>query len=141
MTAVMISLLAWLGANTNYAIPQSERELPRIEYRTLAELQTIHGFAGRDVWATYNHRKNTVYLRTPFHADDPVYRSVLLHELVHFLQATNGKLSVCRGYREAEAYALEFRWLQERGFTQPLHDPFMVKMLEANCSFPADGSD
>ena len=139
ITAAMISLLAWLAVNTNYTIPTSERDLPIVEYRTPAEFQTTKGFG--DVWATYDPVTNVIHLRKPFDVSDPVYRSVLLHELVHFLQTRNGKQSICRGFREAEAYDLEFQWLKEQGFQKPLYDPFLVQQLKMDCMFPTDATD
>jgi len=61
------------------------------------------------VWDTETRQ---IILVQPWNATDPVDLSILLHELVHALQADEG-VSVCNPEAEVEAYGLQSSWLAE----------------------------
>ncbi|WP_108257710.1 hypothetical protein [Mangrovicoccus ximenensis] len=54
--------------------------------------------------------------------DNPVWREVLLHELVHHLQWQNGEPDTwqCRGHGEREAYLLGGRYLRRTRTADPM---------------------
>ncbi len=75
---------------------------------------------GRQVIAVYDRRSATVYLPEDWDGSDLVDRSVLLHELVHHVQAVNRVPAVCAAQWEPQAYELQARWLAAQGVDDPL---------------------
>lgn len=76
----------------------------------------LAGRHGREVGAFYLPGERTIYLNAAI--EDPDERaSLLLHELVHQLQFANGAqlLVPCEARLEAEAYAVQARFLRRRG--------------------------
>ena len=144
-TALMVSLLAWLGAHTGYALPSSEAALPTVHFRTAHELRVLslgseekaRAHSSRDIRALYDHRTNRMFLSSEFDVEGPDYKAALLHELTHFLQVFNGKRYSCLNESELEAYELTNAWITETGAPVPLYDTLFIKMLVAECSFPS----
>ena len=63
-----------------------------------------------------------------------VYRSILLHELVHHMQNENKTDFMCRGKKEEEAYKLQDKWLIENGEkgimeSLKLNDLYMIMLF------------
>ncbi len=144
IVALMFSLLAWIGANTGYQIPTSEAALPSIHLRTAHDLR-VFSFgseekarenSSRDIRALYDRHKNRIYLYSEFDENNPEDRASVLHELVHFVQAFNGKEYPCVAEQEPEAYDLTDKWITETAAPVPLYDLFFVTTLLLNCYSP-----
>lgn len=64
----------------------------------------------------YHHRSQTIYLNTHLDFDTYYSQSILLHELVHYLQDYNGlyAASICKTALETKAYELQNLYLAQR---------------------------
>jgi hypothetical protein len=65
--------------------------------------------------ALYHADSGTVLLRSDWDMRDLRDRSILVHELVHHLQANAGREYVCKGAMERQAYDIQAAWLEARG--------------------------
>jgi hypothetical protein len=63
----------------------------------------------------YHWDSATIYLRDEWNATDLESQAILLHELVHHMQAFNGVPHDCRAELEPQAFRLTARWLEEQG--------------------------
>lgn len=120
MDALMLSLLIWLGMNSDFNLPKNKNALPRIEYKTADTMKVIvYGAIGpsipKEVKASYDDRKNILYLLNGFNPKDLSEQRTMLHELVHFLQFYNKRKYKCRNVAEVEAFRLATKWGQEQG--------------------------
>ena len=118
MEALMLSLLVWLGAHTDFNLPKDKSELPKIEYKTAEAMKIIvYGVIGstihKEVRASYD--KNTLYLPKDFNPKDLEDQRTMLHELVHFLQDYNKRKYACRNIAEIEAYKITTTWSKQNG--------------------------
>lgn len=112
--AALAILLGWAVHLSKY--PQPE-ELPHIEYRT-QEFFIEHACGGRDCKAVgWYDDKGVVYLDQRVQTQDNVFtRSLIVHELVHYLQDLSGEFSdSCEDQirREREAYAIQRIYVAE----------------------------
>jgi len=67
--------------------------------------------AGRATMAVYDDATRTIYLAEGWNRTDPAELSILVHELVHHLQAGAQLRYECPQEREKLAYAAQERWL------------------------------
>lgn len=67
--------------------------------------------AGDRIVALYDDAEATIFVSDEWTGDTVAERSVLLHELVHHLQATAGMRFACAGERELLAYRAQDAWL------------------------------
>ena len=65
--------------------------------------------------ALYDADSGTVHLARDWDETDPIDQSVLLHALLHHIQATAVPPEPCHARREAEAYRLQALWLSQQG--------------------------
>jgi hypothetical protein len=119
MQALLIAAMVWISGATGLPVPSA---VPGVVYVTPREMATLAHPEGdydstmaRSYLALYHARSGTILLRHGWDADDLRDRSVLVHELVHHMQATAGRTYPCRGARERVAYDAQARWLEERG--------------------------
>jgi hypothetical protein len=77
------------------------------------------------VHGQYRPGEDTVYLRDDFDLQNPYHRSVLVHELVHYVQDIRNIRYDCQAMYEEEAYRLQAAWNAEQGLrVQPI--PYFV---------------
>ena len=136
MAEVILSLLLWIGANSEYDVdfPQpiivmttqhNMCQLFGIDDKFRCEVSGLKGFYNED---------QTIYLGTDFDMKNSHHISRLLHELVHYVQYQNGVGEItCRGEIEVEAYDLQDKWRESVGL-EPILAEFNRLMLEASCS-------
>lgn len=107
-------LLSWASSLSGYPYPDSR---PLVEYR---EHDFFEQHACADVKncrvAAWYDNQGTIYLDARLaDLEDPVIRSVVVHELVHYLQDLSGefKAAGCREQvrREQHAYAVQRTYL------------------------------
>ncbi len=129
MDALLTAIVIWISAN--YALPAS-LDHPRIERvasiemaglrtkgllsalaRKTAALQEQESSSEkrRDVVALYNDQTRTIYLSDKWAGSTPAELSVLVHEMVHYLQNEAGTTYECPAEREKLAYEAQDRWL------------------------------
>lgn len=135
MDALLFSLIAWLDVNTDY---DTRVELPNIVITEQGNMCHSYGIETKGTCdATklkgFYNKNLTIYLNSDFNPRDPADQSRLMHELVHYIQWSNGRdESNCWGRLEAEAYTLQDQWRAEHNVAGAT-DPFKLIMLEAAC--------
>lgn len=121
MDALLLALMTWIQAASGLPMPDAPPTVARVSPQRMAELAdpTAAGSARPSArsgyLALYHLESRTILLRPDWRAEDLRDRSILLHELVHHMQAESGQAYPCPGAREREAYELQARWLDERG--------------------------
>lgn len=112
--ALVKSLLSALNQMSKYPKPNELPEIKRVAHQQLEAMICNNSPCG--VLASYWHGEG-VYLDNHLKPETNLFaRSVLLHELVHYLQDTNDAWSGLRDcdrwyHRELEAYALQKQFL------------------------------
>ena len=135
MKEILLALLTWIGANTDYNI---NIQLPNVVLTTPHNLCAQYGIThkGRCEAAGlrgFYNKKYTIYLGTDFDPTNPHHLSRLLHELVHYVQWQNGRhLVSCLGKLEVEAYMLQDNW-RRRYKLPPILGEFKKILLSASC--------
>ena len=99
-------------------------EPPPVIYMSQGDLRNLsshgHQLGGRyRVGGMYNSRDDVIYLPNGFQMNDLYQQSVLVHELVHYLQDSRNLRFECMGAIEEQAYRLQGVWLQRHGITPP----------------------
>jgi hypothetical protein len=91
----------------------------------------------RETVAAYDPATRTIYLRHDWSGRTAAEMSVLVHELVHHLQASAGRRFACVEASEDEAYAAQERWL--RRFGASLEADFGIdaftRLVSTNCAW------
>lgn len=106
------ALIGWIERNSDY----TDIKAPPVLFVTSGELKYVvsfpnPAFMANDVLALYVD--GIVFLPDNFQLGRHDY--MLLHELVHHAQKESGREYGCVAEREAEAYALQIRFVDETG--------------------------
>ena len=118
MEPLINAITLWLSLN--FALPLVT-DHPRILLVPSQRLVAIRygGMTGRapdsSVLGAYDARSRTIYLRSDWNSRNASDVSLLVHELVHYLQDRAGLTFDCPEAREAPAYAAQGRWLEFYG--------------------------
>lgn len=119
MDALIVTLIAWIAAHSDLAAAG----VPDIHYVSKLTMGGLYRTANAKnyfrVEAFYIPGKSEIYLADSWRASDLRDRSVLVHELVHHLQAANKIRVPCPAALERQAYDLQFKWLRENGIERP----------------------
>jgi hypothetical protein len=116
LEALVQSISVWVATELDLPMPSS---MPRIVFsspRRMVELR--YGMAAREdlrVIALYHARTQRLFLDDSWTGATPVELSILVHEIVHHVEAQAGVQFYCYGHRERSAYALQERWLAQFG--------------------------
>lgn len=126
-------LLAWITQKISPYNPDVTVTLPRLMNLPRQELYKMA--FGKDwplsvdkvnsrIYGLYNFQDETIYLLDSVDLNTNKGKSILLHELVHYIQYKNGYHNrvMCKNQLEYLAYYLEAQYMQEQGervsFTQ-----------------------
>jgi hypothetical protein len=121
LDTVAATVAAWVAQAMGTALPA---ELPALE---LVEPERLHALrSGSEaeppaappvlqVVALYDDAGRSIRLPRGWSGTTPTELSVLVHEMVHHLQNLEGRTYPCPAAREAEAYAIQERWLKQHG--------------------------
>lgn len=121
-------LIDWLVANSDYERPT---RMPAIAFLPIETINYIYrtnlnsGYSeNRTIFAIYVHGLTVLpeNFKLGWHDD------LLLHELVHHLQATSGRRFPCPLAAEREAYEIQAEFTRQTGIGTP-PDPMFVKQL------------
>ena len=85
--------------------------------------------------ALYDPLRRTIYLANGWRGDTPTEVSILVHEMVHFVQDSAGETFECPQARERMAYAAQERWLAISGHSLAQDfdvDPFTL-LVRSSC--------
>lgn len=130
MEPLINAIMLWLSLN--FTLPLGADQ-PIIRHVQPERLVAIHygGMSGGPpdptVMGAYDARTRTIYLRDDWDSRDATDVSVLVHELVHYLQDRAGLSFECPVAREAHAYAAQQRWLEFYG--TDLHAAFGIDAM------------
>jgi hypothetical protein len=114
---IVAGLLAWIGSHTDYAVPATAPMVALAPHGVIAELACAEECPALGVYPD----GNVVYIDDALQVETNVCaQSVLLHELVHYLQDINDPLlnvppAIRSHLREHEAYAIQKIYLTENG--------------------------
>lgn len=119
MKELLLALMVWISANTNYSY---YTDVPNVEYVSYETLHTMQ-FEGKVpfdakkpiVDALYLFEQETIYLPLGFEPNSPTKLAVLVHELTHHIQALSERKWPCTSAMELEAYTLQEKFLQSMG--------------------------
>lgn len=111
--ALLDAVALWLEAN--FGLPAAA-EAPALVGASDPELVTMrYGDPAAvplgDVVALYDDASGTIYVAEGWTGGTPAELSVLVHEMVHHLQAEAGMRFACPGEREVLAYRAQEAWL------------------------------
>jgi hypothetical protein len=123
-------LLSWAASLSGYPYPESR---PAIEYRGQEFFEQNACVTAKNCRAAaWYDNAGTIYLDTRLaNLEDPLIRSVVVHELVHYLQDLSGEFSdrSCQEQvrREQHAYAVQRAYLNriagQFAATYPVYAP------------------
>jgi hypothetical protein len=143
--AFLDSLVVWLSKNfdlpAHFEHPTikfvSAQAIVAMRYAAFLNDPTKVAAARGDVVSVYNTETHTIYMREDWNGGTPAEVSILVHEMVHHLQAKSHLKFACPQEREQIAFRAQQRWLDafdtdlEREFEL---DPFTV-LVNSNCGF------
>ena len=113
MKSVIAFMLLWIGANTDYNV---QLPMPEIIFLPQHELEIEYGNAttgGGALKGFYSTKKDIIYLKDDFDIHNPWKKSVLFHELFHYVQDQNGFKAECVQEWEKETYPLQKKYMRE----------------------------
>jgi hypothetical protein len=109
--------MAWAAAELGLPVPEAP-EIRFADRTRMARLRFGAEFSAEQaehVLALYDTDRQIMYLPEGWTGDDPASMSILVHEVVHHVQEAASVDFPCLAAREKDAYALQARWLEERG--------------------------
>ena len=117
MKELIAVLLMWIGQSTMYNVDIPHPDVVMLPPQELNEQyaatmlnKTSHI---EELWAYYNTKTQTIYLRADFRQYDPWDKSILLHELLHHVQYHNRMKYKCINQMEEEAWPLQKKYLKD----------------------------
>ena len=136
MKEIITWLFIWLGTNTyfntNHPHPtvllMPQEEMNRLYYQDNDhEPDSLHGL--------YDKSNDTIILPDDWNKEDPFEMSVLLHELVHYLQDVNGMEFKCTREMEKDAWPIQQSFLKQVYNYDWNYDKLWYLMI-SSCSDP-----
>jgi len=112
MKEILIALMIWIGANTDY---NTDVPLPVVEFKTQVEMESLYyGERKRegDLYGFYNLKKNVIILPDTWDSARPFDLGLLVHEMIHYLQDVNEIQFQCVAEMEADAWPLQKQYLE-----------------------------
>jgi hypothetical protein len=120
MKELALALMVWINGASDLPIPDQQPIIQHESYETLWRMYAPDQEYRPDVHKVKAlYANDFIYLPDTWSAQDLDYVSSLLHELVHHMQAHSGNQYDCRGQKEAEAYDLQFQFLESAGVEDP----------------------
>ena len=119
VTALLGAIGAWTAEAAGLPLPDA---LPVVVWASRTEMATLHYGKDADaaggsvrIEALYDGDTRRILLLEDWTGATPEELSVLVHEMVHHLQAAAGTTYACPAEREVLAYDVQERWLQTFG--------------------------
>ena len=114
MKEIIMALMIWIGANTNYNV---DVPVPKLWFLTQEQLeQAYYGdkeYEGTILYGFYNIKLNLIAIPDTWDRTDPWDQSVLLHEMIHYLQDVNQIEYPCIEEMEKDTWPLQKQYLKE----------------------------
>ena len=136
MKSVIAFMLLWIGANTDYNVDLPH---PEVVMLTQTQLEQKYGHntgpGGGKIKGFYSTKHDTIYITDNFDIHDPWKKSVLFHELFHYVQDQNVFVGSCVQEWEKEVYPLQKKYLLEVHGLSWDYDPMWYKVI-STCPSP-----
>ena len=147
MDALLVAIVVWLSSNFN--LPATS-DLPRVQFTSASKMSSLlyTGIAEQeqaeivssqsqsDVMSLYSNQSKTIYLLDGWSGRTPAELSILVHEMVHHLQAVGQLKFACPQEREELAYKAQEQWLGLFGGHNLMRDfqldPFTI-LVKSKC--------
>ena len=112
MKELLIALMLWIGANTNYNVDVPLPEIIRMDKAPL-EYQYFQGDIPRDsdIHGFYNLKDKKIYIRGEYPLEHPWSQGLILHEVMHYLQDMNNIKFECVAEMEKDVWPLQKKYL------------------------------
>ena len=140
---IMLEMINFITERTNYKY-QGE-PLPFIELRSTEELcqavytpETLELIGECSIAGYYDFLLRTIFIATesgPYMVDEYFLETVLVHELVHYLQYLNDAHSTvkCRNALEADAYRIQKEYVEFMDYPEEQKPDPLFAMFISNC--------
>ena len=114
MKELLMALMLWIGANTNYNTDFPVPEVLRMDKAPL-EYQYFKGKIPKDsdVHGFYNLKDKTIYIRGEYPIEHPWSQGLILHELLNYIQDMNNVKFKCVAEMEKDVWPLQKKYLKE----------------------------
>jgi hypothetical protein len=132
MKELLMALMLWIGANTDYNVDLSLPEIIRMDKAPL-EYQYFKGTVpiDSDIHGFYSLADKKIYIRGEYPLDHPWSQGLLLHELLHYVQDMNNVKFKCVAEMEKEVWPLQQKYLWEVHQFRWEYDPFWYKTISS----------
>jgi hypothetical protein len=118
MEPLLNVIALWLSLTLALPAVPGHPEVRHVPPPQLVEIHTgaaAGSYEDRQVVGAYDPLSQTIFLRDDWDSRNPADVSVLVHELVHYLQDRAALRFECAAEREALAYEAQQRWLELYG--------------------------
>lgn len=137
MKEIITALLIWLGANSDFNV---NMDIPVVMFlpQDQMELQYFgesHTDDHSELYAFYDTQKNIIVLPDTWDRRDPWDLSVLLHEMIHYVQDQNETEFNCTAEMEKDSWPLQQKYLLEIHDFEWDYDKLWYLMV-SSCSDP-----
>jgi hypothetical protein len=127
MEPLVIALMTWVSGVTGLPAPATP---PAVRYAPQANIQATALLGVRRhrpaLVAYYISSRSEIVLPAGWDASNPFYVSILVHELVHHLQAHAFVEYACPAAREKPAYDAQKAWLASQSLDLFNNDVFYI---------------
>ena len=114
MKEILTALMIWLGANTPF---QTDHPLPTVIFLSQEKMeQMFYGdneYEPDSLHGMYNKEESTIILSDDWNRNDPWDLSVLVHEMVHYLQDQNNMVFPCNAEMEKMSWPIQQFYLKK----------------------------
>lgn len=133
-------IITWLTDNSDYE--WNGEPLPKVKFETIENMCiTLFPEGVPDpcnIGGYYNDETNEIFIATTpteHMVEERYEESVLVHELVHFLQKINGTYETieCRRGLEKDAFHLQDKYIDEFGLPEELHNDPLWALVMSSC--------
>ena len=111
MKEILIALMLWIGANTDYNI---NVPLPTVAFIKQVEMEKLY-YGERtqegELYGFYNLKNNVIILPDTWNSAKPFDLGLLVHEIIHYLQDVNNIQYRCTAEMEIDAWPLQKQYL------------------------------
>ena len=133
MKEVIMTLMIWVSQHTGLAFDPAQtpevRQIPNAELANIMFSGEVPiGYNEEKLLGLFEHDKGTIYIAESIDLDSTYGKSVLLHELVHYMQFANGLHTKVMCQRELErlAYEVQREYLLENNEKPAFTDMHIV---------------
>jgi len=112
MKEILIALMIWIGANTDY---NTDVPLPVVEFKTQVEMESLYYGERKkegELYGFYNIEKDIIVLPDTWDGTRPFDLGLLVHEMIHYLQDVNKIQFQCVAEMEVDSWPLQKQYLE-----------------------------